>query len=146
MPTAARLAGAIVFAVFGLYIALLSTGVFPNERAPTYWYPLLAFVGLVVGWRFCGGRAGKGYVASVSLGITTTLCFVFWVAFLVGMVRMIEKAMDMEYNGPVAAIMNVFVEMSAFAEDMYDVNLIINLVVGGIIGAFLVEIVARRLP
>ncbi|WP_375254992.1 TrgA family protein [Yoonia sp.] len=146
MPTAARLAGAIVFAVLGLYLALLSTNLFPNERAPDYWYPLLVGVGVAVGWKFCGGRAGKGYSASFGLGITTSLCIAFWVAFLVGMERMISNALDMEYGGVMNAIMNVFVEMSLFAEDMFDITLLINLFVGGIIGAFLVEIVARRLP
>ena len=146
MPTAGRLAGAIIFMTFGWYLASLCVQFFPNERAPGYWYPLVAAVGCAIGWQFTGGRLGRGYVAAIGLGITSSLCIAFWVIFGVALERMIQNALDLEYGGVMVAITNVFVLMIEFAEELYNIPLIITLFVGGIICAWMAEFVDKRLP
>jgi hypothetical protein len=146
MPTAGRLAGAIIFMVFGWYLATLAAQFFPNERPPGYWFPMMATVSCAVGWKFCGARVGKGYTAAIGLGITTSLCIAFWAIFFVALQRMISNSMDLDYRGVMDAILNTFVLMYEFAETLYNVPLIITALIGGVICAWMTEFIGRRMP
>ena len=146
MPTAGRLAGAIMFALFGWYMAGIAGVFFPNERPPAYWIPSTAGFGVFLGWTLCGGPAGKGYRAAIGSGLTTAFCLGFCAIALTGGFLMMEDALDMEYNGAMNAIVGMFVHMLEFAQELYNVPLITTLFVGGVICAWLTEYVARRLP
>ncbi len=70
MPTAGRLAGAIIFGLFGWYMAGLTIPFFPESNAPDFWLPASAVVSLIIGWRICGKSAGKGYNLAIATGLT----------------------------------------------------------------------------
>ena len=82
MPTAGRLAGAVIFGLFGWYLAGLTVPFFPESNAPTFWLPAVSFIGLVVGWRICGSRAGHGYNPAVGVGITCGAAIAFISLFI----------------------------------------------------------------
>ena len=146
MPTAGRLSAAVLFALLGIAFAFLTTPTFPEARAPGYWYPLNAVVGIFVGWKIVGSRVGRGIAAGIGSGITGTVALLFWVLFFVSFAEMIRKSMRHAYDDPVEAIVGVFEIMGEYALQFADVNLGIALLVGSIVVGFIVEFIGSRLP
>lgn len=146
MPTAGRLAGAIIFALFGWYMAGISIPFFPNEIAPDFWIPTAAFISFFLGWRICGTRAGRGYNPAIGIGLTTSAAMAFCLIFALAFVRMIDNAMRLRYNGPMDAVVNIFVEMLEHGKYFGDVTLIVTLLAGGVICAWITEFFGKRYP
>lgn len=146
MPTAGRLAGAIVFALFGWYIAGIAAPFFPEGRPPAALIPVSAFIGLLIGWMFVGTRAGNGYNAAIGIGLTAALLWSFWVLFLISFRQMIRNAMRRLYDGPMEALVDTFNLMMEQAIDFIDVQLIASVVIGGVVCAWITEYFGRRFP
>ncbi len=146
MPTAGRLAGAILFGLFGWYMATLCVRFFPQEVAPDFFLPSFVAIGLIVGWRICGKRAGHGYNPAIGIGLTTSFAMGFWVLFVLGFAQMLENAFDMKYRGPMDSVVGVFAEMVNYGTMMFDIPLIVTLFAGGVICAWITEVFGQRLP
>ncbi|MEM8536756.1 MAG: TrgA family protein [Pseudomonadota bacterium] len=146
MPTAGRLAAAVVFGLFGWYVAGLSVQFFPEARAPTFWVPVGAAVGLFVGWSTCGSRLGRGYNPAIGLGLTCGFALGVLMLFVVSFDEMIQNAMRLNYDGPMEAVTDVFGQMLEFAVMFYDWELIVTLLAGGVVCTFFAEFFARRFP
>lgn len=146
MPTAGRLAGAVIFALFGWYLGGVLGPFFPEERPPGYLVPLCAAIGLFLGWTVCGGRAGFGYRNAVSNGLTTAAAFSFCVIGSLSFGAMIRNALRNRYDGPMDAIVGVFDLMLEMSQDFFDVSLIITVLVGSIFCAVIVEYFGKRYP
>ncbi|WP_411891990.1 TrgA family protein [Yoonia sp. SDW83-1] len=146
MPTAGRLAAALAFFIYGWYIALQATPFFPEGNLPGYAVPLSIGVSILVGWMVVGSRAGRGYIAAIGNGLTGAAAYTLWMVFLISFYDMIRKSLRRLYDGPMDAIVDVFALMVDLGQDFYDINLIINVVVGGIICALISEYFAKRYP
>lgn len=146
MPTAGRLAGAIIFALFGWYLGGISVPFFPEANAPTYWLPASAFISLMIGWKICGARAGHGYNPAMGVGLTCSFAIAFSLLFLVSFNQMISNAMRLRYDGPMEAIVDIFNLMIEFGLYFYDFTLITTLVVGGVVCAWFTEFFGQRYP
>lgn len=144
MPTAGRLAGAVVFFLFGWYIGGIAGPFFPEERPPGYLVPLCAFVGLVVGWRVCGSRAGKGAAGAVSNGLTTTAAFSFCVLGALSFGAMMQNALRNRYDGPMDAIVGMFELMLEQGLAFLDIPFLATIIGGGIICAMIAEFFGKR--
>ncbi len=139
MPTAGRLAGAIVFALFGWYIGGLMGAFFEEERPPQFLIPMCVVFGLFLGWKLCGSRAGKGYRQAVSNGLTTTGAFAFCVVAALGGNQMITNALRNRYDGPMDAFVDTFELIIEQASIFVDIPFLTTLVIGGIICALIAE-------
>jgi hypothetical protein len=146
MPTAGRLAGAIIFGLFGWYFAGLTIPFFPESNAPDYWLPASAALSLFVGWRICGTRAGQGYNPAIGSGLTTAFAIGFCMIFMLGFNQMISNSLRLRYDGPMEAIVDVFSQMLEFSLLFYDVTLIVTLFVGGVVCAWVTEYFGQRFP
>ncbi|WP_333712791.1 TrgA family protein [Yoonia sp.] len=146
MPTAGRLAGAVLFGLFGWYLATITVPAFPEGRPPGYWFPVSILFGVVIGWRICGARAGYGLSRSTGLGLTMGPLLAFCMVFALAFDQMVKNAMRLRYDGPTAAIIDTFALIAEKAVDFYTSNLVITILVGGLVCAWITEIVARRLP
>ncbi|SFR38607.1 hypothetical protein SAMN04488005_1256 [Yoonia tamlensis] len=146
MPTAGRLTGAVIYALFGWYIAGIAVPYFPESHAPDFLIPVCAGLGVFYGWRICGTNAGKGYNAATGQGLTMAFLFSVSILYIIGFTRMITRAMRMDYDGPVEAIMASFTETFRVALYFLDVRMIASVVIGAVIGAWITEFVARRYP
>lgn len=146
MPTAGRLAGAVIFSLFGWYLAGISIRFFPEANAPTYWIPAAAIISLFVGWKICGSRAGRGYTAAIGVGLTSAFVIGFCLLFVVSFNKMISNAMRLRYDGPMEAVVDVFSQMLLFSLYFYDVQLLVTLFVGGVICAWVTEFFGKRYP
>lgn len=144
MPTAGRLAGAVIFALFGWYIAGVSIPYFPESNAPDYWLPASAGIGLFIGWRVCGSRAGRGYHPAISIGLTCSAAISFWLIFLFGFNQMITNALRLRYDGPMEATVDIFEQMAKFSLYFYDWSLIATVLIGGVICAWITEYFGQR--
>lgn len=146
MPTAGRLAGAIIFGLFGWYLGGVSTPYFPESSPPSFWLPVCALISLFLGWVVCGARAGRGYNPALGVGLTVGalmgFCFVFALAFH----QMIKNALRIRYDGPMDAIVDVFNLMLEKGLMFYDWTLIGTLLIGSVICAWIVEYFGKRFP
>ncbi len=146
MPTAGRLAAALAFFIYGWYIPLQATPLFPEGNLPGYAVPLSIVVGILVGWMVVGSRAGRGYIAAIGNGLTGAAAYTLWMVFLISFYDMIRKSLRRLYDGPMDAITDVFNLMLKLGTDFYDINLIINVAAGGIICGLITEYFAKRYP
>ena len=147
MPTAGRIAGAVIFGLFGWYLAGLSVSLFPESRAPAYWLPVVSFISLVIGWRVCGSRAGRGYNPAIGIGLTSAAAIAFWSIFAVAFNQMLSNALGNRYrDGTMEAVIDIFNQMIEFGMMFADTTLIATLLIGGVICAWATEFFGQRYP
>lgn len=139
MPTAGRLAGAVIFALFGWYLSGIAAPFFPEARAPSFFLPLCAGIGLFIGWVVCGSRAGFGYRSALSNGLTSTGAFAFCVLGALSFNAMINNALRNRYDGPMDAAVGMFEQMLEVGLQFFDIPFLTTLVVGGIVCALITE-------
>ena len=144
MPTAGRLAGAIMFALYGWYAAGYSAQFFPEGNPPDLLIPVSAFIGLLIGWMMVGRRAGRGYNPAVGIGLSAAATFTFWVLFLLAFQQMMKNAMRRLYDGPMEAVVDTFDLMLEQSQDLLDVGLIATVLIGGILSAWVTEYFGQR--
>ena len=145
MPTAAKLIGAVAFALVGLLAALAyvppegeiaNNGIFPG---------ITAALGFLIGWRTVGAEARRGYSEAISLGLRGSLFIVFWALLGFSLYIMILRATKMQYGGePGKAVLAVPIIMLHFGKQLWAQNVIAVLIVGGVIGGVLTEFAGRR--
>ncbi len=146
MLTMGRLAGAIVFALFGWYLAGVTIPFFPEGVAPRFWVPVGAGAGLFVGWMVCGTRAGQGYNPAVGGGLTCGIALAFLMLFAASFNQMLQNALRMRYDGPMDALVNVFSQMIEFGLYFADITIIATVLIGGVICAWITEFFGQRFP
>lgn len=146
MPTAGRLAAALVFFIYGWYIGILAGPFFPESNPPNYLIPLSTGIAFLCGWMVVGSRAGRGYNPAIGNGLTGAFAYSFWMVFLISSFNMIRKSLRRLYDGPMEAVVDVFRLMLKMGAEMLDANLIISVAVGGVICAFVAEYFAKRYP
>ena len=146
MPTAGRLAGAIFFGLFAWYLATIAIPFFPEERAPDYWFPVSTLIGIFVGWKVCGTRAGRGMSSATGIGLTTGPLIAFSMVFSLAFEEMLNNGMRLRYNGPTEAVIDVFAIMAERGLEFYDFNIVDSGSIGGLVCAWDTEIIGRRFP
>ena len=147
MPTAGRLAGAVIFGLFGWYLAGLTIPFFPEENAPTYWLPVVSLISLIVGWKVCGSRAGQGYNPAIGIGLTCGFAIAFCSIFAIAFNQMISNALANRYkDGTMEAVVDVFSQMIEFGLLFADVTLIATVLIGGVVCAWATEFFGQRFP
>lgn len=144
MPTAAKLAAALLFAMVAFVSAQLFIPAMPEGSSVGYFREISTGLGLVVGWFFMGKRPGKGYSASMSAGLQSSLVLLFWVLLVFGSVAMYHKSVRMMYDGPMEAVLGIFDEMLKYAKLLVAPATPVALAVGGAVAGILTEWVNRR--
>jgi len=145
MPTTARLVGALFFAALGWFCADLFKPLMPEGTAMGLFSPISGGFGALVGWTFTGKRADLHAGGGLGLGLTSSILLVFWVLLTFSGYKMLENSIRKYYDGPVQALQDMF----AIATDYLRLAitnpvLVAVLVIGGLIGGWLVDQVARR--
>lgn len=146
MPTAGRLSGAVIFALLGWYFATVSVPFFPESRPPDWWMSTCTIVGLLLGWRLVGTRAGHGYNPAFGIGLTAGAALGAWLLFILSVVQMIKNSMRLRYDGPMEAVVDTFNLMLEFAIQFQSVQLVLTLLIGGVLCAWITEAFGQRYP
>lgn len=144
MPTAAKMAAAIVLGAVAWYASDLVRPLMPDGTDFGWFNYVNLALGLVCGWFIVGTRVGRSYIESFSAGLTGMAALVFWAIFLQSLNEMLKLALQRRYEGPVEGIVAIFEIAVDFASKLLDANLIITLVVGGILAGVVAEWASRR--
>ena len=144
MPTAAKLAAAVLFAIVGwltanAYVPALGEGVNAG-----FFREIVAVIGVFVGWLVMGPVAGAGYRAAIGSGWKTTMVLVFFALLFFGIYQMVLLSMKMRYDGPMDAVLDVFNIMLENLKKMLTTEVIGTLVIGGAVAGALTEQAGRR--
>ena len=144
MPTFGRLIGAIMFGALAWYTTLLIVPLFPENSNLGWFQEVNTFFGLYAGWKVAGPRAGNGYNASLSYGLTTTVSMVIMAVFFNSFVVMIENSLQRIYDGPIEAVTDVFQLFLKHGQMIITVDVIGTLIIGGLIAGIVTEFFGRR--
>jgi len=139
MPTFARLVAGVLFAALAWWTSELIIPLMPNERPMGLFSYINAAIGLVVGWRVLGSRAGNGYNSAIGIGLTATAALVFWGLLLNSTIVMVELSLRKSYRGAVEAVVGVVDLMTLHAKIMLDPTVIGTLVIGGLVAGLVTE-------
>lgn len=143
MPSAPKLAAALVLAAVGYFVSELIIPLLPEGTNPGYFVYVNGTIGLVVGWRSVGPRVGRGWTAAVNAGLTGGVLLTVFGLFVQGCNEMVRLAMKNRYDGPVEAIAAVFEISIDFALIMLNGPVLIALVGGCILSGLCAEIAGR---
>ncbi len=145
MPTAAKLVAAVMFALVGFLSAEAFKPQMPPGTQFGYFVPIVAAIGLAVGWRVMGRLAGQGYGAAAGFGLRTSITIVFWALLVFSIYRMVQLALSaMPYAGPMEAVVGIFDEAMKYGRLLWARDLLITLAAGGIVGGMATEWASRR--
>lgn len=144
MPTMGRLIGAILFAGLAWYTTLLIVPLFPEETYMGWFQEVNTVCGLVAGWKIAGPRAGTGYVAAFSYGLTALVVMIVMALFFNSSAVMIERSLRKLYDGPGDAVTDVFALLIEHGTMILTPEIIGTLLIGGFVGGLVTEFFGRR--
>ncbi|MEQ8895515.1 MAG: TrgA family protein [Roseovarius sp.] len=145
MPTAGKLISAIGLAALGWQATQTVKAIWPIEESFGHFSLFTALLGLLVGWWVMGNRIGRGYMAALGAGLTGLGAYLFWEFLLLSFYEMIQRSLDMRYDGPVEAITGMFEIAYEYALNIYYWPLIWFLVLGAMGVALIAELFTRRI-
>lgn len=144
MPTGARLMAAISLAVLAFVLSGMVVPLMPESTDFGYFLPLNVLLGLVVGWRGMGKRAGRGIVAAINNGLAGVFVLMLWAIFLQAANEMVRLALRNRYDDPFEAIVAVFQIGAEFGVMIATLPIGVALVVGAVIAGLLTEFAYNR--
>ncbi|MEO1238270.1 MAG: TrgA family protein [Pseudomonadota bacterium] len=144
MPTGAKIIAALSFAALCWLVSGLIPPLLPEGTPTPYLQPVNAFVGFVMGWRILGGNAGRGIVQSIGHASTATVASIFWCLLIWSGELMLTRSMRLLYNGPIEALQDMAVEAIEYIKLIATPEILIALLVGTFVTAFLTEGAAKR--
>lgn len=144
MPTAAKLVAALCLAALGYVVSDLIRPLLPASTHFGLFNYVNALIGLVMGWRVVGRRAGRGMSAAIGNGFTGTVALVFWGLFVQATNEMVRRSFARHFDSMVEAIAAIFEHMVEYGEIMLDAKVVVALLLGGIATGILAEIAAGR--
>jgi hypothetical protein len=144
MPTGAKLAAALAFAVVGWVLANYYAVNMPDASAAGPIREGAAVLGAIIGWRVMGPSVGKGYVEAAGAGIKTAVVLVFFAILFLSLKEMLENSVKLRYDGAMDATLDVFVTMARRSQGLLSLGVIGTVLIGGIIAGLLTENASRR--
>ncbi len=148
MPTAARLVGAIYFALLAWGISQMLIPLIPPEMASGQkldWFAERnALYGLTWGWVLNSQRANETLAGSISNGFTIVITMVLWAVTSTAVSQMVKLSLKKRYQGVGDAIDGVFELIVKFLGLLATQEIIGAFVIGALIGGLICGWVARR--
>ncbi|GAA4217231.1 putative PurR-regulated permease PerM [Sagittula marina] len=144
MPTAAKLVAAICLAVVAWFASEAVKPLFPEGQDFgnfNYWNTA---IGLLCGWVILGSRAGRGFSAGISNGATAVVSMTLVALFVYATDEMINRAFRRFYDDPFEAVVAIAEMALEFGVKIFDGQVVVTLLVGGILSGILTEIAAKR--
>lgn len=144
MPTAAKLFGALAFAVLGWFSAHLFSKGLPDGAQIGILREIVAAVGVISGWRVMGANAGRGYYAAMGTGIRAGIVMVFFSLLGFAIYEMVLLSIKMRYDGPMEAVLGVFDLMIEYGRLLLTSDVLVTLLGGSILGGWIAEFAGRH--
>ena len=144
MPTAGKLIGAIAFALLAWFVSDQVKPLLPEGMAVGLLSPVNATIGLIMGWRILGKNAGEGLVGTIGHAMTTTVAATFLSLLAWGGYEMYKRSIRMYYDGPVEALQEMALLMTEYAMLAATKDVLLLLVLGALVCAWITELFAAR--
>lgn len=146
MPTAAKLAAAVIYAFLAYLAAGMMRQYFPPSTQFGIFSEVSAAIGLFAGWRVMGRLAGQGWVAAINNGLRTSVTIVFLALVIFSMEGMYQVAIRKMYDGPLEAMLGAVKIGAEYAAMLLQPDMLAVLILGGMGCGMLTEWVAKRWP
>ena len=146
MPTAAKLAAAILFAALAWLVSQLVMPLFPEDMDLGRFSEWNALIGGLVGWYVAGPRARTTWPNAVAYGVTAAVQMVLAALFIYSMLRMVRQSTRMVYEGPVEALADVARMMVEDLRFVSTPEVLLSLAIGGVMAGLATEWVGRNYP
>ena len=146
MPDGARLVAAISLAVLAFLLSAPVMDLYVEANGETnfgYFVQVNMLVGLAVGWVSVGKRAGRGWSAAITNGVTGVFLLVLWVLFIQSVNEMTRLAMRNRYDGPFEAVAAVFEIASEWGLLLLNAQVLGMMAVGAVVVGLLAEFAWR---
>ncbi|MBJ3764005.1 TrgA family protein [Maribius pontilimi] len=143
-PTAAKLIASLSFAALAWYASQLVVPNLPEGMSEGIMPEINALVGLVLGWRITGRRAGDGFVNAIGIGLTTGAAIVLCSLLIWAGHEMLQRSINVRYDGPIEGIEDMIVLFLRYATFMYPGPCLSTLAIGSILAGLLAEATAKR--
>lgn len=143
MPNAASLFAALSLALLGWVASDMIKPLVPFSIDFGWFNYVNAAIGALVGWLFLGPRSGSGPTAVINNGITAAVVMVIVGLFVQATNEMVRLSFARRYDSPfeaTAAIFEIFID---YAQILWDMQLILVLLAGGVIAAFVSEVAGK---
>ena len=144
MPTAARLAAALAFALVGFMAAETYKPGLPPETQWGMFSVLCTLIGILCGWLVMGRLAGRGMRAALGSGLRTSANMVFYAMLLFSIYEMVLRSLRKRYDGVFEAIEGTFDIALGYGLALLRPEPMIVLVVGGMLAGLFAEWTSRR--
>lgn len=145
MPTAAKLASAILFALIGWFAGTAYVETLPEGQPAALVAPVAAGVGLFQGWFTMGRNATGQLIMDLGTGLRTSVQIAFFVVLIFGLLEMFDRSTRLRYDGlgeATVAAMELFLEYGLSV--VLAVNTMMILALGGMAAGILAGLVSRR--
>lgn len=143
MPNAPSLFAGLSLAIIAFIVSGQVIPLFEEGKDFGYFTPVNMIIGLLVGWKLMGPRAGGGITPGITLGITSVVVMVFWALFVQGCYEMFRLAMRNRYDGPFEAIIAIFEIGFEYALLIAQPNIIATLAFGALFTGVMIEYISR---
>lgn len=144
MPTAAKLAAAILFGALAWWVSEMIKPLFPEGTDLGRFAEYNAALGAVIGWRVAGSRARTTWPNAVAYGITAALGTVLLGLLVYSTSRMLRQSVRKVYEGPMEALADVVRIMLENFQLVARPEIVTTLLVGGVLAGLMTEWVARN--
>ncbi len=144
MPTAPKLVAAIIFGFVAWFAASLIIPYLPPGTRIAWVPEGSAAIGVLMGWFTSGAKAGAGIGSGLGYGLTTVALIVFWGLFVFAGEEMLDRSLNVRYDGPIQAISDMIMLMLGYGQVMAKPDVIVWLLLGAVFGGVVTELSARR--
>ena len=144
MPTAAKLAASVLFALLAFFGAQAVKTLFAPGTQFGYFVWICMAIGILVGWRVMGTRVGKGMSTAAGSGIATAFVIIFWCVFFFAANTMVQRSIAGRYEGPFDAVVKGFGIAADYAVLLVHPMILGIVLIGGMASGVVVEWVSRH--
>lgn len=144
MPTGAKAAGAVTFAILAFGAATLLLPHLPQSDRGRWFALANAGVGAYIGWRVMGRMVGGDYRAAARAGIYTSVWLLLWSVSLFSVRLMAIRSMQGWYHSATDALTGVVAVAIGYFQMSLKVEVVGVLLLGGMAAGVVTEFVSRH--
>lgn len=144
MPTAAKLAATLLFALTAYLTAVFFKPAMPEGTQWGYFLEISTGIGAICGWIVMGNTVGRGTTDAIGTGVKTSVVVAFWAVLIFAIIAMVKASYKRHYDGPMEAVLGTFSFMLDYGKLMASPEVIGTLFIGGVLGGILTEWVSAR--
>jgi ABC-type uncharacterized transport system permease subunit len=142
MISSNKLVAASCLPITGGLVAEFVKPQMPEGSNPGQMTMISVVIGLVVGWRAMGRRAGRS--GAVELGLVGVVSMVFWGLIMFGLIEMLRLAMRRRLDEPVEALERAITVAMEYGLYLLHPTVLVTLAVSAVVSGYFTNFAAKR--